>query len=222
MQKISSKEKEIKKIEKEILACKKCPLYRTRRNPVIGEGDLNAKILFCGEGPGFNEDREGRPFCGAAGKVLDELLESVGIKRKDVFVGNLLKCRPVTPNLENRAPNLEEISACSSYLMKQIEIIKPEIICTLGNYSTTFIFEKYGLKDKIEGISKIHGKVFSAFAKGYGGPAVARYSTSEGGEPKTLFGSIKIIPLYHPAVATYNPSMKEILLKDFQILKDAK
>lgn len=201
MQKISSKEKEIKKIEKEILACKKCPLYRTRRNPVIGEGDLNAKILFCGEGPGFNEDREGRPFCGAAGKVLDELLESVGIKRKDVFVGNLLKCRPVTPNLENRAPNLEEISACSSYLMKQIEIIKPEIICTLGNYSTTFIFEKYGLKDKIEGISKIHGKVF---------------------EPKTLFGSIKIIPLYHPAVATYNPSMKEILLKDFQILKDAK
>ena len=201
MQKISKREKEIKKIEKEVLSCKKCPLYRTRINPVIGEGDLNAKILFCGEAPGFNEDRKGRPFCGAAGKILDELLKSVTIKRDEVYISNIVKCRPVTPSLENRAPNLEEISVCSSYLMKQIEIIKPEIICALGNYSTAFILEKHGLKDKIEGISKIHGKVF---------------------EPKTLFGSIKIIPLYHPAVATYNPSMKEILLKDFQVLKNIK
>ena len=198
MQKIEKREKAMEKIRQETLGCKKCPLYKTRTNPVIGEGSLNAKIMLVGEAPGFNEDREGHPFCGAAGKVLDELLESADIKREDVYIGNLVKCRPVTPSLENRAPNLEEIKACSPYLIRQIEIIKPELICTLGNYSTAFILEKYGLKNRIEGISKIHGKVF---------------------EVKSLFTSLKIIPLYHPAVVVYNPNMKEILKKDFEALK---
>lgn len=190
----SSPTEELKEIKSEVSNCQKCPLYKNRTNPVFGEGNQKAKIMFVGEAPGFNEDREGRPFCGQAGKVLDELLESVGIKREEVFITNVLKCRP--PN--NREPRIEEIKACTPYLDRQIEIIKPKIICTLGNYSTAFIFKKYGLKNQIQGISKIHGKVFSS---------------------KTLFGSVKIIPLYHPAVATYNPNMKEILKRDFKILE---
>lgn len=184
-------------VKKEVLNCKKCQLYKNRTNPVFGEGNPKAKIMFVGEAPGFNEDREGRPFCGQAGKILDGLLESVGIKREEVFITNVLKCRP--PN--NREPKIEEIRACTPYLERQIKIIRPKVICTLGNYSTAYIFEKYGLKDRLQGISKIHGKVF---------------------ESKTLFESIKIIPFYHPAVATYNPNMKEILKKDFQILKNLK
>jgi len=194
---ISKREKEIEKIKEEVLNCKKCSLYKTRTYSVVGEGSHQAKIIFIGEAPGFNEDKTGYPFCGEAGKILDELLSSVGHRREDIYIANILKCRPP----QNRNPKTEEIEACAPYLEKQIEIIKPKVICTLGNYSTAYIFEKYGLKDQIQGISKIHGKIF---------------------EVKSLFQNIKIIPLYHPAVATYNPNMKEILKKDFQILKDFK
>jgi len=185
-------EKELGKIKDEVLNCKKCSLYKTRTYPVIGQGSHQAKIIFCGEAPGASEDRTGYPFCGAAGKILDELLESVGIKRKEIYICNILKCRP--PG--NRNPKPEEIKVCVLYLERQIEIIKSKVICALGNYSTAFIMEKYGLKEQIQGISKIHGNVFE---------------TKKG---------IKIIPFYHPAVATYNPNMKETLKKDFQILKN--
>lgn len=191
------KKEKIEKLKKEIKACKKCPLYKSRKNPVVGEGSLNAKIMFIGEAPGASEDATGRPFCGAAGKVLDELLESAGIERSQVYIANILKCRP--PG--NRNPRAEEIRACTFYLERQIRIINPEVICTLGNFATSFIFKKYGLTDKLEGISKLHGKVFSA---------------------GDLFTQIKIIPLYHPAVATYNINMKEILKRDFQLLKSYK
>ncbi len=183
-------EEELKKIKEEVLNCKKCSLYKTRIYPVIGEGNHQAKMIFIGESPGAQENKTGRPFCGAAGKILDEVLESIGIKRKEVYICNILKCKPP----RNRNPQKEEIEACVSYLERQIEIIKPKIICTLGNYSTAYIMEKYGLKDKIQGISKIRGKVFE-------------------------IENLKIIPLYHPAVATYNPNMKEILKKDFKILE---
>lgn len=187
----------LEEIKKEVLNCKKCPLYKTRTYSVVGEGNYQAAIIFIGEAPGFNEDKTGHPFCGEAGKILNELLSSAGIKREDIYITNILKCRPP----QNRDPKKEEIEACVPYLERQIKIIEPEVICTLGNYSTAYIFEKYGLKDRIQGISKIHGKIF---------------------EVKSLFQNIKIIPLYHPAVATYNPNMKEILKKDFQILKDFK
>ena len=198
MTEIEEKEKNLKKIKNEVLDCKKCSLYKERAKnkfyPVIGEGNHKTKILFCGEAPGLQEAKTGRPFCGAAGKILDEILSSVGIKREEVYITNILKCRP--PG--NRDPKPEEIKACTPYLMRQIEIIAPEIICPLGRYSMRFLMEKFGLKDEIQPISKIHGKVF---------------------EVKDLFQSIKIIPFYHPATATYNPNMKEILKKDFQILK---
>jgi uracil-DNA glycosylase family 4 len=189
---------ELEKKKNEISRCRKCPLYIEReRNhffAVPGEGNTKAKIVFVGEAPGLNEAKTGRPFCGAAGKILDGLLESVGIERKEVFITNIVKDRPP----ENRNPNPEEIKACSPYLDRQIAEIKPEIICTLGNFSTSYIMEKYGLGEKVEGISKIHGKVF---------------------EVGTLFDRIKIVPLYHPAVATYNINMEKILETDFRILK---
>ncbi|MCD6177720.1 uracil-DNA glycosylase [bacterium] len=188
-------EEKYKALEQEILHCQKCPLWRTRINPVPGQGSLKAKIMFIGEAPGANEDKEGKPFCGAAGKVLDHLLEIVDLDRKDIFITNILKCRPP----QNRDPQKKEIEACAPYLERQIEIIKPKIICTLGNYSTSYIFEKYGLKNKIQGISKIHGQVF---------------------EVKNLFQNIKIIPLYHPAVVTYNIGMRKILEEDFKVLKN--
>ncbi len=187
-------DQELKKIKEEVINCKKCSLYKTRTYPVIGEGNHRAKIVFCGEAPGAREDKTGRPFCGAAGKILDELLECVGIKREEVYIANLLKCRPS----QNRDPEKEEIETCVSYLERQIEIIKPEVICPLGRFAMEFLMEKFGLKDQIEPIGKIHGKVFEA---------------------KTPFQKITLIPLYHPAVATYNPNMKEGLKEDFQILK---
>jgi len=177
--------------------CRRCPLYKTRTKVVFGTGPVDAKLMIVSEAPGYWEDQKGEPFVGAAGKVLDELLDSAGIKRKEVYIANLLKCRPP----ENRDPQPEEIKACAPFLERQIEIIKPKIICPLGRYSMKFFMEKFGLEDRIEGISKIHGRLF---------------------ESKNLFQKIYIIPFYHPAVATYNPKMKGILVKDFKILEKPK
>ena len=192
-----NKEKELIILKKEIEECRKCDLWKTRTNIVFGEGDVDARIMMVSEAPGYNEDKTGRPFCGAAGKVLDELLESINLKREKVYICNLLKGRP--PN--NRDPKPEEIRVCTPYLERQIEIINPKVICPLGRYSMQFLMEKFGLKEQIQPISKIHGKVF---------------------EVKTLFQEIKLIPFYHPATVTYNANMKEILKKDFQVLNKFK
>ena len=194
-------ETELRKIRDEVINCKKCSLYKERINggfyPVIGEGNHQAKIMFIGEAPGLQEAKTGRPFCGRSGKILDELLNSVNIKRENIYISNILKDRPP----KNRDPQKEEIKVCVHYLERQIELIKPEVVCSLGRYAMEFLMEKFSLKDFIEPIGKIHGKVFKT---------------------KTLFQNIKIIPFYHPAVAAYNPSMKEILKKDFQVLKKFK
>ena len=194
-------EAELRKIKDEVINCKKCSLYKERINggfyPVIGEGNHKAKIMFVGEAPGLQEAKTGRPFCGRSGKILDELLSSVNIKRENIYITNILKDRPP----KNRDPQKEEIKVCVHYLERQVELINPTVICSLGRYAMEFLMEKFGLKDLIEPISKIHGKVF---------------------EVKILSKNIKIIPFYHPAVATYNPNMKEALQKDFQILKKFK
>ena len=183
----------IKNLESKIRVCKLCELWKTRTNPVIGEGSISTGIMFIGEAPGYYEDLQGRPFVGKAGRILDELLRSVALERADVYITNVLKCRP--PG--NRNPKPEEIVACAPYLDSQLAIIEPEVIVTLGSFSLSYIFHKFGLKpDKI---SKIHGKVFTV---------------------STISGIKKIISLYHPAVATYNPGMKEILMEDFKRLAD--
>jgi DNA polymerase len=186
---LTKKEKELEKIRKDALLCKKCALYKKRTAPVIGQGSLKAKIMFIGEAPGAKEDASGIPFCGRSGKFLDELLQSVKIDRNEVYICNVVKCRPP----ENRDPKDEEIKACSRFIEKQIEIISPKVICPLGRHSMRFVMENFGLADDIDGISKVHGKVFK--------------------------GNVSIIPFYHPAVALYNPKMKDILKKDFKILK---
>ena len=183
----------IKNLESKIRVCKLCELWKTRTNPVIGEGSISTGIMFIGEAPGYYEDLQGRPFVGKAGRILDELLRSVALERADVYITNVLKCRP--PG--NRNPKPEEIVACAPYLDYQLAIIEPEVIVTLGSFSLSYIFHKFGLKpDKI---SKIHGRVFTV---------------------STISGVKRIISLYHPAVATYNPGMKEVLKEDFKQLAD--
>jgi uracil-DNA glycosylase len=190
----------MRKIKDEVVALKESPLYEFRienKNfPVIGEGSHSAKIMFVGEAPGRNEAKTGRPFCGAAGKILDELLESAGIKREEVYITNIVKDRPP----QNRDPLPEEIKIYGPFLDRQIEIIKPRIIATLGRYSMYYIMPKFGLELELEPISKNHGKVFDATAS---------------------YGPIKIVPLYHPCVAVYNSHTKDQLKKDFAILKDS-
>jgi DNA polymerase len=193
MQEIQTKTEKLKQIKGKIVACKKCSLSKTRTLPVVGAGSCDAHIMFIGEAPGATEDATGIPFCGRAGKILDEVIESVGLKREDVYICNVLKCRP--PG--NRDPLPLEKIACVDYLKKQIEIIQPKIICSMGNHATEFIFEQFGLSDKLVGISKIHGQVFDSPAFSY---------------------PVKVVSLYHPAVATYNPKMKETLLEDIKVL----
>ena len=188
----------LKKIKEEVLDLKESPLYQERTKngvfPVIGEGSHYAKVMFVGEAPGKNEAATGRPFCGAAGKLLDEFLASAGIHRPDVYITNIVKDRPPF----NRDPLPEEITAYGPFLDRQIEIIQPEVIATLGRFSMDYIMRKFGLEAQLKPISQMHGKVFEAEA-GY--------------------GKLKIIPLYHPAVAIYNRTTKDVLIKDFQVLK---
>ena len=183
---------EFKKLESEIKSCKKCGLWKTKRNYVVGEGDLNADLMFIGEAPGREEDLQGRPFVGSAGKLLTELIENViGLKREKVYIANVLKCRP--PN--NRDPNPEEIEACSPYLVRQIELVSPSFIVCLGRFSSKFIFEHYNLK--FPGISKVKGKVFEIPAND---------------------SVIRIMATYHPAAILYRPILRDEYTKDFETI----
>ena len=188
----------MREIKNEVINLKESPLYgyrvKNKYFPVIGEGSHDAKIMFIGEAPGRNEAETGRPFCGASGRVLDELLESIGLDRKEVYVTNIVKDRPP----DNRDPLPDEIEFYAPFLDRQIEIIQPKVIATLGRFSMAYIMKKFGLESELKSISVIHGKIFSA---------------------KTSYGEIKIIPLYHPAVAVYGTN-KEILKKDFAVLKE--
>jgi uracil-DNA glycosylase len=146
-------EDELNKIAQEVSVCKKCELHYSRKLAVPGEGPANASIMFIGEGPGFHENEQGRPFVGAAGKFLDELLGKIGMKRQDVFIANVVKCRP--PG--NRDPMLQELTACSEYLERQIQVINPMVIVTLGRYSMAHflpnarISEVHGQARKVKG-----------------------------------------------------------------------
>jgi len=170
--------------------CKNC------KNIVVGKGNENADILFVGEAPGRKEDEQGLPFVGAAGKNLDKLLEGVGLSLDDVYIANILKCRPP----ENRDPLPEEIRAHTPWLVKQIEEINPKVICSLGNYATKFFLAngEVDLMDKQEGITKVHGKVRTINFKGK---------------------QIKLIPLFHPAAIIYKRALLPEWEKDMEIVK---
>ncbi|MBI2064407.1 MAG: uracil-DNA glycosylase [Candidatus Yanofskybacteria bacterium] len=188
----------LRKVKEEVINLKKSPLYAERvKNkvfPVIGEGSHQAKIMLVGEAPGKNEAATGRPFCGSAGKILDQLLASAEIKREKVYVTNIVKDRPPF----NRDPLPEEIEIYGPFLDRQIEIIQPEVIATLGRFSMGYIMQRLGIGAQLAPISRLHGQVFEA---------------------ETSYGTVKIIPLYHPAVAIYNQNTKEELKRDFQVLR---
>lgn len=194
-----SKDDFLRKIRDEVIILKNSPLYEYRVSnsflPVIGEGSHDASIMFIGEAPGKNEAETGRPFCGAAGKVLDQLLAHVGIERKSVYITNIIKDRPP----QNRDPLPNEIKIYGPFLDRQIEIIKPKKIVTLGRYTMNYIMTRFGLELELEPIGKAHGKSYKA---------------------TTNYGDIDIVTLYHPCVAVYNPNNIGGLKKDFEVLKN--
>ncbi len=174
----------LKAVYEEARDCRRCPLHQTRTTVVFGSGNADAELMFIGEAPGANEDRQGLPFVGQAGKLLDKLLGEIGITRQDVFIANTIKCRPP----DNRDPHPNEIEACNDYLRRQIELIEPSVICTLGNFSTKL------LRGDGTGITRLHGR-----------------------EETRVFGAraVRLYPLYHPAAALYTPSTLEALRADF-------
>ncbi len=188
------KDEALRRVKEEVLALSHSALAEERRKngyfPVIGEGDHDACIMFIGEAPGENEARTGRPFCGRAGHVLDTLLLSANIDRKEVYITNIVKDRPP----KNRDPLPEEIELYAPFLDRQIEIIKPKVVATLGRFSMQYVMERYGLEKELAPISVLHGKVFQ-------GP------------------TFKFVPLYHPAVAIYNQHLLDTLKGDFKVLE---
>ena len=174
----------------------KLPLHETANNVVMGKGNAEAEILFVGEAPGNNEDLQGMPFVGAAGKNLDKLLAGVGLSLENVYVANILKYRPP----ENRPPSVDEIKSHTPWLIEQIKVIKPRVVCSLGNYATKFFMA--GLKadgmDNVAGITGLHGNVKEIEFDGM---------------------KIKLIPLFHPAAIIYNRKLLPLWEKDMEIVK---
>jgi len=171
----------------EVAGCTKCRLAQGRTQVVFGVGDPSADLMFVGEAPGYHEDQQGKPFVGQAGKLLDNLLAGIGLQRDQVYVANVLKCRP--PG--NRDPQPDEIEACESHLFRQISLIEPKVVATLGNFATKL------LSGKPTGITRVHG---------------AEQETRLGGRRVLLY------PLYHPAAALYTPAMLKVLEEDFSRL----
>lgn len=171
-------------------------LKESATNLVFGKGNANAEIMFVGEAPGNNEDLQGYPFVGAAGKNLDKLLANVGLSLENVYVANILKYRPP----ENRNPSSEEIKLHTPWLLEQIKVIKPKIVCSLGNFSTKFFLSNGEVDnmDKISGITQLHGKVKLIEMHGM---------------------KIKLIPLFHPAAIIYNRKLVDLWEKDMEIVK---
>lgn len=182
---------ELLKLQEQVKNCKKCELWKGRKNAVFGEGPEDAKIMLIGLGPGYNEDQQGRPFVGAAGKLLNTLLSYAGLKREEVYIANIIKSY-----LPDNKATREQIAACALYLDKQIEIIKPKTIILLGNVAVKYIFEKYQLQKSL--MRDIHTKPFSL---------------------SSLFLKAKLIPMYHPAAALRNPSLRGTIEEDWKKLK---
>jgi DNA polymerase len=180
---------ELARLDETVSGCTRCALASGRTQAVFGSGDPDADLMFIGEAPGFHEDQQGVPFVGQAGKLLERLLNGIGLARADVYIANVLKCRP--PG--NRDPLPAEIEACEPHLFKQIELIQPRVVATLGNFATKL------LSGRPQGITRVHGQ---------------EQETTLGGR------SVLLYPLYHPAAALYTPAMLKVLESDFARLPE--
>lgn len=193
-----SKATQLRRIEKEVEGLTESPLYPLRKkegyHAVVGTGDADARIMFIGEAPGRQEALRGEPFVGAAGHLLDEMLKSVGLQREQVYITNIVKDRPP----ENRDPQKDEIQIYTPFLRRQIKIVQPQVIVTLGRFAMEFILTEFKMPEKGKSITELHGKPLRAVA---------------------AYGPITIVPLFHPAVAFYRRDQKEILQSDFLVLK---
>ena len=180
---------ELERLADEWRGCAKCALAASRTQVVVGTGHPNADLMFVGEAPGFHEDKQGAPFVGQAGKVLERLLQTIGLSRPDVYIANVLKCRP--PG--NRDPQPEEIEACEGHLFAQVELIRPKVVCTLGNFATKL------LSGQPHGITHVHGRP----------------------QPRRIGGvDLVLYPIFHPAAALYTPAMMTTLEGDFARLPE--
>ncbi len=187
MSEAAQRREQLKAVWEQARGCPRCPqLVETRRTVVFGAGNADADLLFVGEAPGANEDRLGLPFVGQAGALLERLLGEIGLQRQDVFIANVLKCRP--PG--NRDPLPQEIDNCQEYLFAQLELIRPKLVCTLGNFATKLL-----RSDPSTGITRLHGR-----------------------EEERVIGplAVRLYPLLHPAAALYTPSMLTSLRADFE------
>lgn len=176
-------------------SCTRCDLWESRTNAVVGSGSLDAEIVLVGEAPGRTEDESGLPFVGRAGKLLDDILGKAGLSRDDVFVMNVVKCRP--PN--NRRPKKVEMRSCEPYLVEQLEIIEPRVIAPMGNSPLSYFFRRYGLGRAV--IGDVHGEEYRVDA---------------------TWGRVTLFPLYHPAAAIYNRGLTEMLEEDMKRLAGLK
>jgi len=181
-------------LENAIKNCTRCDLHRFRKNAVPGEGDKGSHVIFIGEAPGSTEDEAGRPFVGAAGKLLTMTMEKLGISRDKVYITNVVKCRP--PG--NREPREDEISLCSIYLENQLKFLNPKIIVTLGNIASKKIFSMANIE--WHGITRMRGKTYRVNIVGL---------------------EAIVIPTIHPAAALYNPQLKKIFEDDFKLIRNA-
>jgi uracil-DNA glycosylase len=187
----AQRREELKAVWQQASTCTRCPqLAAARKTVVFGSGNADADLMFVGEAPGAREDEQGIPFVGQAGRLLDQLLQEIGLTRADVFVANTLKCRP--PG--NRDPLPQEIDNCQDYLFRQLELIEPRVVCTLGNFATKLLRQ-----DPATGITRLHGRE----------------------EIRTVGPrTIRLYPIYHPAAALYTPAMLETLRTDFRRLPE--
>jgi len=183
----------LEQVAQEVRSCRRCPLHVTRTHAVPGEGDPCAQVMLVGEAPGYNEDVQGRPFVGAAGSLLNEMLKLAGLRREEVFITNVVKCRP--PG--NRDPTEEEIEACKPFLLRQLEAIEPRILVCLGRHSAGLFFRMAGIP-------------FSSIMRVRGSPRRMKVAGVE----------VVCLPTLHPAAALYNPRLRALLEDDFRLLGD--
>lgn len=192
---------QMEEIAREVGNLKESPLYGYRvendYDPVVGEGDVDASVMFIGEAPGKREAETGRPFVGASGRILDELLEGIGLDREDVYITNVVKDRPP----DNRDPRAAEIELYTPFLLQQIEIIDPRVVATLGRFAMEFMLEQFDAPEYGQRISDLHGQPLEVDV------------------PFGSVGKVTLLPLFHPAVALYNQNQRGTLEDDFGILK---